>query len=50
MSQAFLEGLREAVQQYLGVWQEHQETDPTLALRKGPAATVLCGCCAVAVG
>jgi hypothetical protein len=36
VSQAFVEGLREAVQQYLDVWQEHQETDPTMALRKGP--------------
>lgn len=33
-STAFLQGLREAVQEYLDVWQGHEPADPTLALRE----------------
>lgn len=34
MRNAFLQGLLEAVQEYVDVWQEYEPTDPTLALRE----------------
>lgn len=33
-SQAFLEGLRMAVQQYMDVWQEYEPSNPSAALRE----------------
>lgn len=48
-SQAFLEGLRAAVQQYMDVWQEYEPCDPSAALREWHAvlrcAAVTCCCC-----
>ena len=39
---AFLRALREAVQEYLDVWQEHEPADPTLALRECLLARPAC--------
>ena len=41
-SQAFIEGLRAAVQQYMDVWQEYEPSDPSAALREWHAEL----CCA----
>ncbi len=37
-SQAFLEGLQAAMQQYMDVWQEYEPSDPAAALRERAAA------------
>ncbi len=34
MTAAFLQDLRAAVQQYMDVWLEYEEVDPTLAMRE----------------
>ena len=40
-SQAFLEGLRAAVQQYMDVWLEYEPTDPSVALREWRLCSLL---------